>query len=86
MIPTLMVVLIINSLYGFMQFDTVFMMTKGGPGDATEIIAIHMYRKAFEHLKMGQGAAIGYVLSMFCLGVGLIFVSILNKYEKKFYR
>lgn len=84
--PTLMVVLIINSLYGFMQFDTVFMMTQGGPGDATEIIAIHLYRKAFEHLRMGQGAAIGYVLSMLCLGVGLIFVGILNRYEKRIYQ
>jgi len=82
LIPTMMVVLIINTLYGFMQFDTVFMMTKGGPGDATEIIAVHMYRRAFEHLRLGQGAAIGYILSLLCLGFGLFFVGILNRHEK----
>ena len=84
MMPTLMIVLLFNSLYGFMQFDTVFMMTKGGPADATEIIAIHMYRKAFENLKLGEGAAIGYVLSLICLVFGLFFVAILNKIEKKY--
>lgn len=84
MMPTLMIVLVFNSLYGFMQFDTVFMMTKGGPADATEIIAIHMYRRAFENLRLGEGAAIGYILSLLCLGFGLIFVALLNKLEKKY--
>lgn len=84
MMPTLMIVLLFNSLYGFMQFDTVFMMTKGGPADATEIIAIHMYRRAFENLRLGEGAAIGYVLSLICLFFGLFFVALLNKIEKKY--
>jgi multiple sugar transport system permease protein len=84
MLPTLMIVLLLNSLYGFMQFDTVFMMTKGGPADATEIIAIHMYRKAFENLRLGQGAAIGYILSLLCLVFGGAFVALLNRLEKKY--
>jgi ABC-type sugar transport system permease subunit len=83
-LPTMMIVFLLNSLYGFMQFDTVFIMTKGGPADATEIIAIHMYRRAFENLKLGEGAAIGYVLSLICLVFGLIFVAFLNKLEKKY--
>ena len=82
--PTLMIVFLLNSLYGFMQFDTVFIMTKGGPADATEIIAIHMYRRAFENLRLGEGAAIGYVLSLVCLVFGLIFVAFLNRLEKKY--
>lgn len=82
--PTMMIVFLFNSLYGFMQFDTVFIMTKGGPADATEIIAIHMYRRAFENLRLGEGAAIGYVLSLICLVFGLIFVAFLNKLEKKY--
>ncbi|NQT58188.1 MAG: sugar ABC transporter permease [Bacteroidetes bacterium] len=81
MMPTLIVVFMFNTLYGFMQFDTVFMLTKGGPGDATEVIAINMYRKAFESLKLGEGAAIGYVLSMLCLAFGLVFTRILRKVE-----
>ena len=81
MMPTLVVVLMFNTLYGFMQFDTVFMLTKGGPGNATEVIANNMYRKAFESLKMGEGAAIGYVLSMLCLVFGLFFTSLLRKVE-----
>lgn len=81
MMPTLIVVLMFNTLYGFMQFDTVFMLTKGGLGDATEVIAINMYRRAFESLRMGEGAAIGYVLSLLCLIFGLGFTRILRKVE-----
>jgi multiple sugar transport system permease protein len=81
MMPTLIVVLMFNTLYGFMQFDTVFMLTKGGPGNATEVLAIHMYRRAFESLKLGQGAAIGYVLSLLCLTFGLFFTKILRVVE-----
>jgi ABC-type sugar transport system permease subunit len=81
MMPTLIVVLMFNTLYGFMQFDTVFMLTKGGPGNATEVLAIHMYRRAFESLNLGQGAAIGYVLSILCLAFGLFFTRILRVVE-----
>lgn len=83
--PTLLVVLVFNTLYGFMQFDTVFMMTNGGPGRATEILSIYMYRTAFEHLKVGQGAAVGYVLSLSCLLIGMPFVALLQKSEKRLY-
>jgi len=81
MMPTLIVVLMFNTLYGFMQFDTIFMLTKGGPGNATELIAISMYRRAFESLKLGEGAAIGYVLSLLCLFFGLLFTRLLRKVE-----
>ncbi len=81
MMSTLIVVLMFNILYGFMQFDTVFMLTKGGPGNATELIAITMYRRAFESLKLGEGAAIGYILSLLCLFFGLLFTRILRKVE-----
>jgi ABC-type sugar transport system permease subunit len=84
MLPTLMIVIMINTLYGLMQFDTVFVMTEGGPANATEIIAIHMYRTAFEKLKLGAGAAIGYILTLICLVLGIFYVNILNRIEKKF--
>ena len=71
-------------IYGLMQFDTVFIMTEGGPANASEIIAIHMYRTAFEKLKLGAGASIGYVLTMICIILGLFYVNVLNKIEKKY--
>lgn len=84
MMPTIIIVIMINTLYGLMQFDTVFIMTEGGPANASEIIAIYMYRTAFEKLKLGAGAAIGYILAMICLVLGLFYVKILNTIEKKY--
>jgi multiple sugar transport system permease protein len=84
MAPTIMIVVMINTLYGLMQFDTVFIMTEGGPANATEIIAIHMYRTAFEKLNLGAGASIGYILTLICLVLGLFYVNILSRIEKKY--
>ena len=82
--PTLIIVVMFNALYGLMQFATVFIMTQGGPASATELIALYLYRKAFEDLKMGPGAAVGYVLSLMAVAVGLVCVWLLRREEKKF--
>jgi len=82
MMPATMIVIMINTLYGLMQFDTVYIMTQGGPANATEIIAIYMYKTAFEKLRLGSGASIGYLLTMICIILGVFYVNILNRIEK----
>jgi multiple sugar transport system permease protein len=84
MLPTLMIVSMINTLYGLMQFDTVFIMTQGGPANASEIISIHMYKTAFEKLNLGEGAAIGYMLTLISVVLGVMYVRVLNRIEKRY--
>ena len=79
--PTLLIASIINTLYGIMQFDVVFMMTQGGPGDATMLLSILLYRKTFIFSDFGGGAAISNVLALLSLGIGLFFVRLLHKPE-----
>jgi ABC-type sugar transport system permease subunit len=43
-------------------------MTDGGPGTSSEVLALYMYRLAFEFLRFGEAAAVGFIL------FGVIFV------------
>ena len=66
-----------------MQFDVVFMMTGGGPGNATTLLSILLYRKAFQFSDFGGGAAVSNLLAIICLGVGLLFVRMLYRPESE---
>lgn len=77
--PTMLIASLINTLYGVMQFDVVFMMTQGGPGDATMLMSILLYRKTFISSDLGAGAAVSVVLALLALGLGLLFVRVLYR-------
>jgi ABC-type sugar transport system permease subunit len=44
------------------NFDIVYVLTKGGPNHATEVVLTYMVNKAFHDGAMGYAAAMGYVL------------------------
>ncbi len=49
------------------QFNLVWIMTKGGPVNASEMMATYMYRYAFIRFQLGYGSAVALVLLVFCL-------------------
>jgi len=53
----------------FRTFDYIWLVTEGGPGTATEIMNIYLYRTAFVFLDGGKGAAIGIVLLVSTIAV-----------------
>jgi len=54
---------------GLKSFDSVYVMTRGGPFNATEVMASHMYNKAFLQMDYGYSAAIGAILFVLCIVV-----------------
>ncbi|WP_070000624.1 carbohydrate ABC transporter permease [Cellulosilyticum sp. I15G10I2] len=54
-------------------FDLVFVMTKGGPAHATELMATYMYNKTFEVYKYGYGSAVSLVI--FIISFSFIIIS-----------
>jgi multiple sugar transport system permease protein len=42
----------------FLELDKVLIMTGGGPGTATELVSVHIYRTAFQFFTLGYAAAI----------------------------
>ncbi|MEB0288235.1 MULTISPECIES: carbohydrate ABC transporter permease [unclassified Cryobacterium] len=59
---------------GLTTFDTVLILTKGGPGTDTTITPYYMYRKAFQSFDFGVGSAIALVLVVIATAISLIMV------------
>jgi alpha-glucoside transport system permease protein len=50
-------------------FDLIYVMTKGGPGDSSRVIAYTMYRETFESGRAGYGAAVAVVMLLLVLPI-----------------
>jgi raffinose/stachyose/melibiose transport system permease protein len=53
-------------------FDIIFVLTAGGPGDATRVLALEMYQKGFQANLMGPASAIAVILVLVGLGLALL--------------
>ncbi|HEY0415845.1 MAG TPA: sugar ABC transporter permease [Gaiellaceae bacterium] len=58
------VVLTITMIWALRTFDLIYVTTKGGPGNATEVPAFALYTRAFQTGQVGSAAAIGVVLAL----------------------
>jgi len=64
---------VIMLLIGSMQvFSEPYMMTRGGPADATNVLVLHIYNTAFQFFRMGEASAISFILFVIILIVTLI--------------
>lgn len=84
-IPELRHVLTMITTYtligGFNVFGIVFVMTQGGPGTATQVIATYTYRKAFQEASMGYGAALSMVMTLLSLAAAYLFLRLRERSE-----
>jgi raffinose/stachyose/melibiose transport system permease protein len=53
-------------------FDLIFVLTEGGPGDATRVLALDMYIQGFRSGQMGQASAIAVILVLVGLAIALL--------------
>lgn len=68
------VAFIFRFMDAFRWFDTIYVMTKGGPGTATQTLNMFGYFSAFEYLNMGYAAAIGIVMLIMMILISQVFV------------
>jgi len=67
--PVIVVTLLIRLIFAVKTFDLIFVMTRGGPGTATDLISYFIYRSAFYGLNIGQASAISVILLVIVLGM-----------------
>lgn len=65
--------LILQILWTIKEFELVYLITKGGPDNATGVIGIDIYLNAFRFYKVGMACAEGVLLLVFCLIFSLIY-------------
>ncbi|ATU95528.1 ABC transporter permease [Phyllobacterium zundukense] len=70
--PVSMFVFIVVALRAFETFDTVQVLTQGGPGHASEMLLYTLYRESFEYLRTGYGASVAVVFLFIVVALTLI--------------
>ena len=65
-------ILLLTFIYTFKVFDLIYVMTAGGPVDATTVMPIQIYKLTFGFFRFGQGAASAtlLLLGLLCLAIG----------------
>ncbi len=80
LMPTTLFVLVLGVIRATQNsFGVVYVMTSGGPVEATNVIVLYLYQQAFEFFRMGYASAVAYVLFVFVFVATLIQFKLLGK-------
>jgi len=79
--PTLKLMWVMITIFSFLAFDYVYLLTQGGPAHATEMLSTYAYTTAFSAFEFGKAAAVGLVMSGFGLLSAFLFVWLSRKDE-----
>jgi multiple sugar transport system permease protein len=69
--PTTFFVLVITLINSFQVFEQTYVLTKGGPANATLTLSYYIYQNAFQFFQMGKASALAYVLFALVFAVTL---------------
>ncbi len=76
--PALLVALVFRTLDAFRVFDLVYVATGGGPGTATEPLALYAFRALLEDLRFGYGSAVSVLLFLVTFGLAWLYVRLVG--------
>ena len=77
LVQPLLIIMIVATMGSLRVFDLVYVLTGGGPGDATRVVTFTAYKKAFDALDFGTANAYAYILALITLAFGLVYVRVL---------
>jgi multiple sugar transport system permease protein len=76
--PVLGVILLIRTIGGLRAFDTILVITDGGPGRATEVVNLLAYRYGLQYFDMGKASAMGWVMLALALILTVLYIRVLR--------
>jgi raffinose/stachyose/melibiose transport system permease protein len=71
---TIRTCILLSALGSLTQFNLVWIMTRGGPVNASEVMATYMYRYAFIRFQLGYGSAVALVMLAICLVFSVLYL------------
>jgi len=78
--PALLVALLFRTIDAFRVFDLAFVMTQGGPADATNVLQLYGYKKMFVEGWMGYGSAISVSIFLIVLVLAIIYLRTIGRH------
>lgn len=79
LVPSLKSAAILSMVGSLKYFDLVYVMTGGGPGTSTELMATYMYKQSFVKFNMGYGSAVAAGMFILISVVSLLTMKLLNR-------
>jgi multiple sugar transport system permease protein len=79
--PVIMVVIMMGFIYTLKVFDLIFVMTGGGPVDATEVLSTLSYRLSFSQFDFGAGSAVANILFVLLIVISLVYLRMIREDE-----
>jgi multiple sugar transport system permease protein len=76
--PAFLVALLFRTIDALRVFDLVYVMTQGGPADATNVLQFYGYKKTFAEGMVGYGSAIAVAVFLLSLLLSLIYLRVLR--------
>ncbi len=77
--PMLSIVIIFEMIFALKVFDIIFVLTAGGPADATNVLGWQIYTETFRKLDFGAGSSIAMLLGGITLALAIIFYVFLDR-------
>lgn len=77
--PAILVALLFRTIDAFRVFDLAFVMTQGGPADATNVLQLYGYKKMFVEGWMGYGSAISVCVFVMVLCLAVVYVRLAGR-------
>jgi raffinose/stachyose/melibiose transport system permease protein len=77
--PVMRVAVVVAIIACLKQMETVFLMTNGGPGNATQFLGNYLYTKAFTSSLYGYGNAISVIFVLLCLLITLVLNRVMHR-------
>ena len=79
--PSLKSAAILSMVGSLKYFDLIYVMTGGGPGTSTELLATYMYKESFANFNMGYGSAVAGGMFILITLISLLTMRVLNGKE-----
>lgn len=80
--PTVGLLTLLMTIWSLRRFELIWIMTQGGPVNATKTLVIDLYRRAFQFSELGSAAAVGMVGLSVSLSVTFVYFWLLRRAER----
>jgi multiple sugar transport system permease protein len=72
--PTIFLNLVLGIIGAMQIFDIPYVMTRGGPNDATRTYMVHLYNRGWVEIQMGSASAMGWILFLIIMVITLLII------------
>jgi ABC-type sugar transport system permease subunit len=79
--PIFLVVIVYETMTAILTFDTIYVMTGGGPANSTALISWFAYAEIFKSLNLGNGIALAIIIALITLVLIILYLRVLRTEE-----